>query len=101
MLGQIRIIATPPGEAPEWVRCALVGVKLRPYSITTEKIDMVGVVSGNYKIPYTGYSVMTTEVIRALWEFEKFEVVKWWRQNPRFNDNQSLRFPMNVCECVE
>src|SRR5262245_17149701 len=76
----IRIIATPPGEAPEHIRAAWVGLALPLASEETEPATFAteGVVTGKSEGHTAGYQVLIVEAIRIL-EREKPQAADWWK----------------------
>jgi hypothetical protein len=111
----IRIIATPPGEAPEWVRAKWVGLKL-PLAIgkSAATVRSVGVLSAPKSfLAYLtavfrgethitkGYIVHTDAAIHVL-EATSPDAAKWWRENtPRLLGPKGLFvFNEEACELV-
>ena len=91
----IRIIATPPGEAPQQVREAWVGVRLPlPFLVTKSKAwRSAGVMTGPRTLVEKfsalwsgklerkpGYAVRVMDAMTALEQVHP-EAASWWRQN--------------------
>ena len=115
---KIRIIAIPPGEAPDHIRQAWIGVViplLPPPFDRLRCISTAGVLSGP-KTPLGqisallrgkstkryGYAVEALTAVGALAE-KNPEAAKWWRQNTSYlmEKGGMLVFPADVCEDVE
>lgn len=90
---QIRIISTPPGEAPEQVRSAWVGLTLPTAIRTPSPIEAVGVMSkpktrfGLFVARFlgkthreTGYIVDAHKAVELL-STHAPEAARWWRQH--------------------
>jgi hypothetical protein len=100
---RIRIVATPPGEAPINVRGAWVGLTLplvphvpAPYTAVT-----AGAVSGADDVPLTGYVVNGKRAVDRL-AAEAPWAAAWWREHAPhvLVDNYQFLFPADVCEIV-
>ena len=78
-VGKIKIIATPPGEAPEWVRKEWIGVIIPvppEFPFGTER----GVVSGKkVTANHGGYQVLTADALEAL-EKKSLKAAEWWKK---------------------
>lgn len=73
----IEIIATPAGEAPDWVREAWVGCIL-PIRGPARVLTSSGVISGNpERVP--GYCVPLEEALRSLERRGQKDAANWWR----------------------
>ncbi|MFA5375394.1 MAG: hypothetical protein WC455_06550 [Dehalococcoidia bacterium] len=114
---KIRIIAVPPGEAPEHIRQSWIGVVIPlppPPFDEKRSIPSAGVLSGP-KTPLGqisallrgkgtkryGYAVETLDAVGALAE-KNPEAAQWWYKNTSFlmKKGQMLVFPAEVCEEV-
>ncbi len=101
---RIRIIAVPPGEAPQSVRQSWVGLELplapgqrgSPRMLAAE-----GVLSDHPGGTVLGYVVEGKTAIRAL-ELHDAAAAAWWRENvPEVMSSQyQLGFPAEVCQRV-
>ncbi len=100
----VRIVHTPPGDAPEHIRRAWVGLELplirgesQPSAPKT-----VAVLSGEAQETMTGYLVHGGAAIRRLAAGSP-EAAEWWReQAPHvLAPGYQLFFPCAVCERVE
>ena len=115
---KIRIIAVPPGEAPEHIRQAWVGVVIPlppPPFDCLRCLSTAGVLSGP-KTPLGqisallrgkstkryGYAVEALTAVSALAE-KNPEAAEWWRKNTQhlMEKGKMLVFPVDVCEDVE
>lgn len=114
---RVRIVAVPPGEAPEEIRKAWVGLELpladdSPQPRTGKTVGVVSgprgffatlgaLVSGKTK-PVTGFRVPASAAIDVLAQHSP-EAAAWWRAHtPQFTDPRRLfLFHESVCEIVE
>jgi hypothetical protein len=101
----IKIIRTPPGEAPIHIREQWLGLKLplapgrpevyeaRGASITTGK---------ELPEPHIGYLVLAAEAVGIL-EKKSPDAAKWWRQNipELLRNGRRLIFDEYACELIE
>ena len=102
MAPRIRIIAVPPGEAPESVRRAWVGLALSlPPGETglPRMLPAEGVLSGHAAGSCLGFLVEGKEAITALSLHDSLAAA-WWRENvPEISaERYRLGFPASVCE---
>jgi hypothetical protein len=114
---KIRIIAVPPGEAPEYIRQAWVGVviPLPPPPLDQKRsIPSAGVLSGP-KTPLGqmsalvrgkgfqryGYTVEAIDAVEALAKKDA-KAAEWWQKNASFRmkKGQMFVFAADVCEEV-
>ena len=96
-MAKLKIVRTPPGFAPEYIRRAWVGIVIRLPSVEELKQDPptnVGIGNQNSG----GYDVLRTDAIEALKAAKKFEVAEYWQG---FIIGKFLRFKRDVCEIVE
>lgn len=117
VMGQVRIISTPPGEAPLDVRRAWVGVVVplpadhpeEPVRVLTDGVltaprTMLGRIwsrlTGRTQW-WTGFALEGAECISALARSSP-SAAQWWRDNtPRFLEpGHRLVFPSNSCELL-
>ena len=117
VMGQVRIISTPPGEAPLDVRRAWVGVVVplpddhpeEPVRVLTDGVltaprTMLGRIwsrlTGRTQW-WTGFELEGAECISALARSSP-SAAQWWRDNaPRFLEpGHRLVFPSNSCELL-
>jgi hypothetical protein len=109
----IRIIATPPGEAPEEIRRAWIGVRLpllvfhkqakdwRSAGVLTGPKSFLarfsGLFSGRFQ-RHHGYAVSVVEAISAL-EAANPAAAKWWRENTphAVRPGKAFVFAAEVC----
>jgi len=102
---RIRIIATPPGEAPESVRRSWVGLELplpRGDPGWPRKLSAVGVLSNQTGEAVRGYVVDGKVALLAL-EFHDSAAARWWRENVPdiLSGAYQLGFPAEVCERID
>ena len=101
--GRIRIVAMPPGDAPEHIRRAWVGLELplaNGQSGPTRQ-PVQGILSAQDEGPVSGYAVDGREGV-ALLTAKAPEAAAWWRQQaPHVTmHGYQLVFPADVCEQV-
>ncbi|HJZ57596.1 MAG TPA: hypothetical protein VKE74_21685 [Gemmataceae bacterium] len=98
----IRIIGVPPGEAPDEVRAAWVGVELPLAPGEREPVNLpgLGVVSGE-PTPAVGYVVDGPTAVDRLAAHNP-GAAQWWRANaPQvLEPGATLVFAAEVCERV-
>jgi hypothetical protein len=92
---KIKIIAIPPGQAPEWVRQAWIGLKLSavPSTATGRQIG----VRGGRPENLGGYEVYGNEAIELL-KKKNPEAAQWWKDNLPGITSVKLVFKKEVCE---
>jgi hypothetical protein len=100
---RVRIVAVPPGEAPEQVRRAWVGLELpltRGESGPRAQ-DVVGVQSNRLQGQWTGFAVNGATAVTLL-AAKAPEAAGWWRRNAPhvLVGGYTLVFPAEVCERV-
>jgi hypothetical protein len=95
-MDSIRILAKPPGEAPEYIRKAWVGVVI-PLSEEPSLGHQTGVLGGK-ATNIDGYIVNTTDAIEALRKTSPI-AAEWWDQNLSQN-MVHLVFAKSVCQLV-
>jgi len=97
---RIRIVATPPGEAPEPIRRAWVGLEL-PAVQRADYTPVVGVLSQSATGYRRGYAVRGATAVRLLTEIAP-DAADWWRTNAPhvLGGRFQLVFPEEVCEQV-
>jgi hypothetical protein len=112
---KIRIISTPPGEAPEAVRRDWINVEIPLPSNSDENLQerlCCGVLSGpkgyfaqllarirGQCIKIEGYSVEVIKAVEALAE-EHPESAEWWRENTPHLMQPGARFIFPKTDCV-
>jgi hypothetical protein len=99
-VAHVRVVRTPPGEAPETIRRAWVGVKLPLRRWETEPClhQTEGVLSQRMRGTGVGYAVSARAAVNALASHSP-EAAEWWRTNsPHFRERGQLWFPVDVCE---
>ena len=99
----LRIIRTPPGEAPEHIRQAWVGAKLplRRWEKEPDRHLTVGAVSKRGPEMAMGYGVDGRAAVKALASHAP-DAAAWWRKHAPhvIAPGYRLWFPCDVCECV-
>jgi hypothetical protein len=97
----LRIIKIPPGEAPECIRRAWIGVALQLRRADSEPrpIKTVGVLSSQGAEVTTGWAVDGRKAVQAL-ATRSPEAAKWWLANAPhvITSGYRLFFPTGVCE---
>jgi hypothetical protein len=102
-VAHLRILRIPPGEAPEDIRRAWVGVAL-PLSqceSTPRQKETMGVLSNQEEGTATGYAVGGRKAVNAL-ETQAPDAASWWRENAShvLAKGYQLFFPLDTCERV-
>jgi hypothetical protein len=99
-MAQIKIIAIPPGEAPEWVRREWVDLVL-PIAEKIPKIAVLsGVLGGKIEDFEGGYPVKTETAIQLLSE-KNARAAQWWNDNVFPKRMPLLIFQFSVCKLLE
>ena len=96
-MARIKIIATPHGQAPEWVRKGWVGVEIPLPEQTSGGVQMGA--RGGKAENVGGYQVDTDAAIAALKE-KAPEAAQWWKDNVPLQAILHLVFSKVVCELV-
>jgi hypothetical protein len=101
---RIRIIAVPPGEAPEFVRRAWVGLELPVVAgqVQADTGVALGVVSHRPVNAPAGYAVDSKAAV-AILQSASPEIAAWWRENApaAVASGYQLIFPADVCERLD
>lgn len=101
---RIRIVAVPPGEAPEFVRRAWVGLELPVTAgqVEADKGVALGVLSQQPVDAPAGYAVDGKTAVAVL-ESASPEIAAWWRENAPavVARGYQLIFPAAVCERLD
>lgn len=99
--GRVRVVSVPPGEAPDWVRQAWVGVELPTRHKEPKAFTGFGVRTGRLDSADMGYEVDGAAAVRAVAAVDP-AAAEWWRVNaPGVTANgYTLVFPADVCEQV-
>jgi hypothetical protein len=95
---RVRIVAVPPGEAPQHIRRAWVGLEL-PVTQGQPGQGVVGVLSQRPGGSCDGYAVDGVEAVRLL-AAEKPDAAAWWRHHAPhvLTSGYQLVFPADVCQ---
>jgi hypothetical protein len=100
----IRITAPPPGELPEFVRRAWVGLELPliPGQVHVERITAQEVLSRHEVNAVPGYAVDGRTAVEILASASP-EVARWWRENAPdiLAPGYQLIFAAEVCERLD
>jgi hypothetical protein len=100
-MAKIRIIAVPPGDAPEWVRQGWVGLEL-PLNEESKAGEglLMGVLGGPAR-NQGGYAVNCREAIDTL-VAKHPQAGGWWLANTGYRDHGTVFvFKLDVCELVQ
>lgn len=94
-MSSIRIVATPPGKAPEEVREAWVGLVLPlPHQLTKEESSEL---FGDTEMSGNGYQVSTSEAFLLLYQ-KSPDAALWFLRHTRLTGR--LVFPREVCQLL-
>jgi hypothetical protein len=100
---RIRIVATPPGDAPDHIRRAWIGLEL---PVANGQIGpchqpALGILSGRDEGPCSGYAVDGRQAVGLL-TAKAPEAAAWWREHaPHVTiHGYQLVFPADVCEQI-
>src|SRR5262249_41750866 len=94
--GWVRIIRLPPGDAPEQIRLAWLGLEL-PFVVQTGSKTVEGVLSAE-PARCEGYAVLGAEAVRILSTHNPGAAEWWYRNAPHVTrDGYQLVFPADVC----
>ena len=91
----LEITATPPGQAPEWVREKWIGLEI-PLNQQQQGLLTIGVLGGHPQNS-GGYQVDGKVAIELL-EKKSPEAANWWRRNAPFVLSSLLIFKKEVCK---
>ncbi len=101
---RIRIVAVPPGEAPEFVRRAWVGLELPVIAgqVEADHGITLGVLTQQPVAAPAGYAVDDKTAIAVL-QSASPEIAAWWRENAPIVTARGyqLIFPAAVCERLD
>ncbi len=97
-MAHIKIVATPPGQAPLKIREQWVGLSIPVAENLPADTVQMGVLGGKAENP-NGYTVETEAAIQEL-EKKSPEAASWWRQNIIPELMPWLSFHRDVCEIV-
>ncbi len=117
-MAKVRIIACPPGEAPQAVREAWIGLELplpggrsgqRRTWLTTGVVSgprtwwqrLIGILRGSAQV-HAGYAVNGLEAVNLL-ALKDPLAATWWRDNCAYllDGKRRLLFPAEVCQECE
>lgn len=94
---KVEIISTPPGQAPDWVRKAWLGLLL-PVDENSDGVLQMGVHGGATQNE-GGYSVPTEEALEILGQVNEAAALWWYENLPTIPS--WLVFHRDVCRFVE
>lgn len=94
---RFKIIAMPPGQAPEWVRKEWIGLEL-PMIPMESVLFQVGVFGGTPE-KLDGYPA-DAQVAIDLLSKKSPKAAEWWRDNAPHVLADSLVFKKEVCEVI-
>jgi hypothetical protein len=99
-IARVRIVAIPPGEAPERIREAWTGLEL-PITEGRSTGEGVGVISGRPCHGVDGYAVNGAVAVRLL-AVRAPAAAAWWRNHAPhvLTNGYQFVFPAEVCETV-
>ncbi|HSX48807.1 MAG TPA: hypothetical protein VLE44_00945 [Candidatus Saccharimonadales bacterium] len=95
---RIRIVDTPPGQAPEWVRKEWIGLELPVEDVDLEGGFSIGIKGGKPE-NLGGYPIRTEDAISALKE-KSPKAANWWINNVPLDLVPRLVFKRDVCKVV-
>lgn len=97
---RVRIAATPPGDAPESIRRAWVGLEL-PACVDRPNAGAVGVLSNRAVPCRESYAINGAEAVALLADWDP-GAAAWWRTNAPhvLRGGYQLVFPAEVCEVL-
>lgn len=99
MYEKIKIVAAPPGQAPEWVREAWIGIEL-PLAQPISGGVQVGIMLGKPE-NIGGYTVNSAQAFQLL-QKHNIEAWNWWNENaPYAMRCGQLVFKKQACELIE
>ncbi len=98
-MSSIRIISTPPGQAPGWVREEWIGVEI-PLSEDQSSTGVQAGVKGGEAENVGGYQVDTSDAMDAL-KAKSPEAAEWWEENVPLHMIPQLVFARDACELVD
>lgn len=96
-MSKVEIISTPPGQAPEWVRMAWIGLLL-PIADDVEGGLQMGVHGGPAQNE-GGYKIPTQEALDIL-EKKNRKAARWWYDHLPIMPSW-LVFHKEVCKFIE
>lgn len=99
-MAKIRIVAVPPGQAPEWVRQEWIGLEIpiAEDTLVPEDSIQMGVKFGKPE-NVGGYPVETDVAVKILKE-KSPKAARWWEENISSVIMPWLVFKKEVCELV-
>jgi hypothetical protein len=96
---KIRIIATPPGQAPEEIRKSWVGLEMETLGQVPADAVLCGAVDGRpSEVNNNGFRVTASEALRVL-EAAAPKAARWWQERSVLRDGSAaeLVFKKDVC----
>ncbi|MFA6473778.1 MAG: hypothetical protein WCV85_02800 [Patescibacteria group bacterium] len=98
MPGKILIVTPPPGEAPDWVREAWVGLEL-PFEYASPGGYVGGVLTGK-RVNRSGFQVNTKEALNILRQSNQ-KACAWWENNAPLVHMGAFVFDSSVCQVLD
>lgn len=100
MAERIRIVDTPPGQAPEWVRKEWVGLELPVEENAPDPKEGIQFgVRGGKPENLGGYPIRTTDAINTLRK-KSPRAAKWWETNLPLEFIPRLVFKRDACQLI-
>jgi hypothetical protein len=100
----VRVTASPPGEAPDWVRASWVGLELPLIAGQVRPLQgpAYQVLSRSFVLVPDGYAVDGKTAVQIL-ESANLEAGQWWRTNSPdvLAPGYQMVFPAHVCERMD
>jgi hypothetical protein len=97
---KVKIVRTPPGEAPLWVREAWVGLEMESVGrAEAGELLMIGACGGR-AVNGDGFRITAQEAMRALGE-KREDAKAWWTQRSVMAPDSELVFATHVCAVVD
>jgi len=98
---KIKIVDVPPGQAPDWVRKAWVGLEMPLSNVQPDHIGiLIGVVDKKPEDANAGGYVVSGRVAIETLERKNTEAANWWRENAPWILGNQLVFDKKVCQIV-
>ena len=95
----IKILTTPPGQAPVWVRDKWVGLSIPLLVHPRRNLKQTGVLGGAPN-NINGYVVSAKTAIACLEQVAP-DAARWWQHHLLDIDSSELVFDRNVCQISE
>lgn len=96
---KIRIIDVPPGQAPDWVRKAWVGLEI-PLAVQLSVTSSPQKNVPGRKLERLGGFQVRGKIAITLLSKKSPEAANWWRRNAPHVFSEVLVFKKDVCEVI-